>query len=160
MSERYTRKPNSECSVCGNLIYRRPSQVRMNNGRVFCSQACYGISNRKEIPCAICGTTILSGQNKKTCSRSCANKLRSGIKYGQGRRKDKVKSYQTLKIRLLKSRGKACERCGYHKYEILQIHHRDSNRLNNTMHNLELVCPNCHFEEHYLEKSWLRKLHS
>jgi len=23
---------------------------------------------------------------------------------------------------------------------------------------LELICPNCHFEEHYLEKSWLKDI--
>jgi len=24
------------------------------------------------------------------------------------------------------------------------------------MTNLELLCPNCHFEKHYFEKSWLK----
>lgn len=70
--------------------------------------------------------------------------------------RSKVKSYQALKIRLLKARGKICEKCGYDKYEILQIHHKDKNRSNNNLDNLELICPNCHFEEHYLERSWLR----
>lgn len=118
---------------------------------------CYGISCRKEKPCIICGKPILAGLNKKTCSRTCANKHRAGIKYKINRPRDKVVSYQRQKIRLLKQRGKICERCGYGKFEILQVHHRDRNRLNNNLENLELICPNCHFEEHYLEKSWLIK---
>ena len=122
--------------------------------------ACYGISCRKEKPCIICGKPILSGANKKTCSRSCANKHRAGIKYKLNRPRDKVKSYQALKIRLLKVKGGNCERCGYNKYEILQVHHKDRNRFNNELDNLELICPNCHFEEHYLEKSWLKTLPS
>ncbi len=100
---------------------------------------------------------MLAKFNKKTCSRACANKHRAGIKYKLGGlRKDKVKHYQSLKRRLLVQRGTKCERCGYSKYEILQIHHKDKNHSNNELNNLELICPNCHYEEHLLEKSWLK----
>ncbi|MEI7709345.1 MAG: HNH endonuclease [bacterium] len=99
----------------------------------------------------------MAGFNKKTCSRACANKNREGIKYHLGRPKDKVKSLQSLKLRLLEARGQKCERCEYKKYEILQVHHKDRDRNNNNLANLALICPNCHYEEHFLEKSWLRK---
>ena len=68
----------------------------------------------------------------------------------------KVKSQQAVKIRLLENRGKKCERCNYEKYEILQVHHKDRNKNNNELNNLELICPNCHYEEHFLKNSWLR----
>ncbi len=116
---------------------------------------CYGISCRKEAPCLVCGKPILAGLNKKTCSRSCANKHRQGIKYKLNSPKDKVKTQGLIKIRLLKIRGKKCERCGFDKYEILEIHHKDKNRNNNNLDNLELICPNCHSEKHYLDKSWI-----
>src|SRR3989338_5779631 len=99
---------------------------------------------------------ILASLNKKTCSRSCANVQRAGIKYKIGSPRDKVKSQQALKLRLIKERGKKCEKCDYGKYEILQVHHKDRNRNHNDLENLELICPNCHYEEHFLEKSWLR----
>lgn len=158
MPEKYKRNPNTKCSVCYKPIYRRPFEIRQSIGGVFCSMGCYGISCRKEKPCVICGKPILSGQNKKTCSRSCANKHRTGIRYKINSTRSKVKSYKILKIRLLKERGRICERCGYNKYEILQVHHKNKNRFNNDLDNLELICPNCHFEEHYLEKSWLKSL--
>jgi hypothetical protein len=45
-----------------------------------------------------------------------------------------------------------CERCGYDKYpEILEVHHKDRSRKNGTSANLELLCPNCHAEEHFLK---------
>ena len=154
----YKRKPNTFCIICKKPIHKRPTDIRRNKGRVFCSQACFGISCRKEKPCVICGKLILSSAHRKTCSRSCANKNRAGIKYKLNRPKDKVKNYQSLKIRLLKLRGRNCERCGYSKYEILQVHHKDENKQNNEIGNLELICPNCHFEKHYLEKSWLKEL--
>jgi hypothetical protein len=159
--DNYKRNPNSCCVVCNKPIYKRPSQIKNNKGKVFCGKECYGKFCRKELPCLVCGKLILSGANKKTCSRICSNKHRAGIKYKlQVPRKDKVKAYKVLKLRLLQARGKSCERCGYDKYEILQIHHKDKNRKNNDLENLELICPNCHFEGHYLEKSWLKKVNT
>lgn len=155
MSENYKRKPNIKCIICNELIYRRPSEIERNNGRVFCSVSCYGIACRKEIPCTVCAKKILSRFNKKTCSRRCANIHRAGIQYKINSPRDKVKNQRSLKIRLLKERGKKCERCNYDKPEILQVHHKNKNIEDNRMKNLELICPNCHAEKHYLKNSWL-----
>lgn len=157
MIEQYKRNPNINCVVCSKPIYRRPVEIQRNEGQVFCSMACYGASCRKESPCVICGKPILSGLNKKTCSRGCANTNRVVIKYKLNRPRDKVFSQRALKIRMLNDRDKHCERCGYNKYEVLQVHHKDRDRNNNNVDNLELICPNCHCEEHYLKKSWLKK---
>ncbi|MFA6404589.1 MAG: HNH endonuclease [Candidatus Paceibacterota bacterium] len=94
--------------------------------------------------------------NKKTCSRECANRHRAGIKYKINRPQDIVKSQKALKIRLMKQRGKICERCNYDIYEILQTHHKNRDKNDNRLENLELICPNCHAKEHFLEKSWLK----
>jgi len=155
MPEKYKRNPNTKCNICGKAIYKRPIQLNFNKGRVFCSRTCYGISCRNEKPCAVCGSLIMSGLNKKTCSRICSNIHRAGIKYKIGRPKDKVESHRGLKIRLLEERTKGCGRCGYNKIEILQIHHKDRDRNNNVLENLELICPNCHSEEHYLKDNWI-----
>lgn len=156
VAESYKRKPNSKCVICDNLVYRRPKMLEQTQGRAFCGNACYGMYCRNETPCMVCGKMILASLHKKTCSRSCANAHRTGIKYKLGQPlKDKVKAQRSLKLRLLDARGKKCERCEYDKYEILQIHHKDRNRNNNDLSNLQLICPNCHYEEHLLEKSWL-----
>lgn len=156
MPELYKRKPNTKCKICNKQIYRRPIEIKKNGENVFCGQACYGVSCRKEVACVVCGKLILSGLNRMTCSRKCSNINREGVKYKISSKKDKVKYNKGLKLRLLENRGGRCERCGYNKYEILQIHHKDRNRRNNNLSNLELICPNCHFEEHLLKKSWLR----
>ena len=158
VAERYKRKPNTSCFICNKSIYRRPSEIEEAKSRVFCSVSCYGISCRKEIPCIVCKKPILAGFHKITCSRSCANIHRTGISYKINQPKSKVKSQQAIKIRVLKLRGKNCERCHYNQYEILQIHHKNRNKNDNNLDNLELICPNCHFKEHYLEKSWLKKV--
>jgi hypothetical protein len=155
VTEKYKRNPNIKCIVCKSPIYRRPAEIEKNQGRVFCGIKCYGLSSRKESPCVICGKLILAGLNKKTCSRSCSNKYRAGIKYKIGRPKDIARTFRIIKLRLFDERGKKCERCGYNKYEILQVHHKNKKRSDNRVENLEIICPNCHYEEHYLENSWL-----
>ncbi len=118
---------------------------------MFCSRECYGIFCRKEVSCIVCGKMILAGLNKKTCSRACSNINRTGTKYKTGIfKKDKVKTYRHLKMRLMNIRGKTCQKCGYAKDKILQVHHIDENRNNNDLDNLQLLCPNCHFEHHLL----------
>ncbi len=159
MPEYYKRNPNTKCLICNKPIYRRPVELKRSKGSAFCTSICYGIACRREVPCIICQKPILSRFRKKTCSRTCSNKNRAGIKYKIGRPKDKVRSQQALKIRLVKLRGKECERCGYNKPEILQVHHKDRDRKNNEFENLELVCPNCHAEEHYFKNSWLKTAH-
>lgn len=152
MPERYQRKPNTVCSICSKQIYRRPSTIKQNNGKVYCSIACYAISNRKETPCIVCGKLILAGMNKITCSRECSNIHRKNIRYKIGRPRDKVNNYKILKKRLIGLKGDACEKCGYNVTQILQVHHKDKDRNNNNLNNLELICPNCHSEKHYLDK--------
>ena len=157
--ESFKRNPNTICFVCKKPIYRRPSEVKANKGHVFCSPLCYGIYQRKEIPCVVCGKSILAGFNKKTCSRKCANINRAGIHYKIGRPQDKARTFKILKRRLLIERGKKCERCGYDRYQILHVHHKNRNRSDNRPENLEIICPNCHYEEHHLKrrqntKSW------
>ena len=58
------------------------------------------------------------------------------------------KSRETLKRNLIILRGHYCECCGLSKWnekEIpLQVHHIDGDSFNNTLDNLQLLCPNCH----------------
>ncbi len=64
--------------------------------------------------------------------------------------KDWSKYTQSTRIRvhLLKLRGNICECCGrseWLNFPIkLELHHVDGDRTNNTLSNLQLLCPNCH----------------
>lgn len=153
VAELYKRNPNIKCFICTKPIYRRPVEIK--RGRVFCSAECYGVANRKETPCVVCGTLIQAHANKKTCSRRCANTHRAGILYRVGSPRDKVKDQRAIKLSVFTSKGEECQRCGYGKKEILNVHHKDRDRKNNDLDNLELLCPNCHAEEHYLKGSWM-----
>jgi 5-methylcytosine-specific restriction endonuclease McrA len=53
--------------------------------------------------------------------------------------------------RAYKKYGYKCNRCGFDNKKILLVHHKDRNRKNNNVDNLEVLCKNCHSLEHYNE---------
>ena len=141
------RNPNCECKVCKKSIYRRPFQV--TGGSVYCSRQCTGIDQQKTKVCKICKSPYLG--NKVTCSRSCANKARSGIRYTKEGKFDKAYKGKALKEKIAKTRNGICERCCNNNYAILQIHHVTERHKGGTddLDNLELLCPNCHMTHHH-----------
>ncbi len=152
--EKYQRQPNCNCAVCKKLVYRRPAQIA--KGNIFCSHECKGKSQQKLHKCAVCENMIVARLHKKTCSRACANKQKIGLRYKQLGRpiKDVVKDLETLRKRIIELRGDKCVRCGYNKYPVLHIHHiiEKSKGGLDDINNLELICPTCHAEEHYIRR--------
>jgi 5-methylcytosine-specific restriction endonuclease McrA len=59
---------------------------------------------------------------------------------------------------LVEERGNFCEVCGYSI--VIQVHHIDEDRKNNTRENLVLVCPNCHFANHHSRTHKLKKVNA
>lgn len=141
------RIPNCVCKICSKAIYRRPSQITAGN--VYCSLTCTGIDQQKKKNCPICKTSYVGA--KKTCSRACANKSRTGITYTREGKFDKAYQGSLLKEKVASKRGGVCERCGMDNYAILQVHHKKERHLGGTDHlrNLELLCPNCHTTHHF-----------
>lgn len=58
------------------------------------------------------------------------------------------KNGKTIATPLIKLRGQKCENCGITEWLgqpiNLEVHHIDGDRTNNSLENLQLLCPNCH----------------
>ena len=53
-----------------------------------------------------------------------------------------------------------CNKCQWNRtISVLQVHHKNRNRAHNTIDNLEILCPTCHYEEHYYAGDGLYKKH-
>ena len=115
-------------------------------------------NQRITLKCAYCGkefTRTLSHANKSKselyfCCREHKD-LAQGLNSGENfetLRPDHygttVKNYRDLAFR---NYPHQCAVCGYNEEpQILQVHHKDENRKNNSLDNLIILCPNCHWK--------------
>lgn len=146
------RTPNCQCHVCQKPIYRRPSQIE--SSKIFCSKQCTGIDQRKVKTCPICLKQFTGV--KKTCSRSCSNTQRSGIRYNGKNQNNKYVKGKLLKEKLASINNGICEQCGNDNFNILQVHHKIErcNGGTDELNNLILLCPNCHMTHHHGYGKW------
>lgn len=136
----------------------------------FCSQACSAKAKQKnvEVTCAFCHKQFLkrfsSLRNSKSnlyfCSKTCkcnAQKINGGIPEIQPDHYGKRSRYRDIAFENMK---KKCACCGYDKcLDILEVHHKNMNRNDNSLSNLEILCPTCHEEKHFKTKTgkWAEK---
>lgn len=138
------QKINATCLICHTTFTHISSRC---NKAKYCSTACYNISQRNKgkttYTCQHCGQSFIghSCHKRKFCSKQCNGKTSAS---------EWSPKFTTVRKKMLKSNMiTACNRCGYDKEpRILGVHHKDRNRLNNEISNLEVLCPNCHSLEH------------
>ena len=151
------------CLVCDTKFLADTREHNRGNAK-FCSLKCSCSRKRKEVvnntKCDYCGTEFYRTESKKRNSKSglsfccrehkdLAQRIDSDFidirpdHYGTGER-------SSYRISVLENKEKKCEKCGYDEHpEILEVHHKDRNRKNNKIDNLEFLCPNCHMWDHY-----------
>lgn len=108
------------CAYCGKEFFRAPSKLENSkSGQYFCCR-----------------------EHKDLAQRVDSGEKFSIIRpehYGNGERNYREKAFKKYPHK--------CVICGYKEDErILQVHHRDSNRNNNDIDNLVILCPNCHWK--------------
>jgi hypothetical protein len=147
------------CSQCGSVFLRARKfynlAIRLGYCEMFCSRTCQGLFVRrgKLVKCALCGKEIIrqrrdiseSKSGEYFCSQSCANS-----KHNRARSGEKHHGYicgaASYREKALKYYGKACTVCGYNVECVLEVHHKDGNRKNNKIENLDVLCPTHHSE--------------
>jgi|APGre2960657373_1045057.scaffolds.fasta_scaffold26426_2 hypothetical protein len=163
------------CQTC-KLLFNAPlKEVNRGNGK-YCSRICSNegvkkkqilrnsINNQPNVECSYCKKKFYKNESKRKLSKSklyfccrdhkdLAQTLEYGLKeiwpshFGEN---NGISQYRNIAFR---SKNKICEMCNYNKHpEILEVHHKDRNRENNAIENLLILCPNCHMEEHFLNK--------
>jgi len=115
------KAPNTECFLCNKAIWRKDLS-KSKSGKHFCC------NEHKNI-----ATELDKGNSDLWAYKEAS---------GKG-------SYRKRTLR--SSETKRCEQCGYSEHiGALRVHHKDRNRENNKLENLQILCPNCHEEVHYL----------
>ncbi len=154
------------CLHCKQQAFAPLKEVKRGNGK-FCSLSCsakyHGAHRPKPKPnikCAYCKKEFYKSPFKQTLSKSglffCCREHKDaaqcigGIKeimpphYGTA---DPAKYYRKT---ALAHYGVLCTRCGYNEHKAaIVVHHKDRDRTNDSLLNLEVLCANCHAIEHW-----------
>lgn len=161
-------KTKINCLNCQHEVYIENKEIARGNGK-FCSRKCSGEYKSKNIKpkapnvsCAYCNDNFYIPSSKKRNSKSglyfCCREHKDqaqrigGIKeimpphYGETQQ-----NYRYIVFRD-NNKPRQCERCQYNKHKAaIVVHHKDRNRENNDISNLEVLCANCHAIEHWGE---------
>lgn len=131
----FRRRIVRKCTICKKIIYIKRGRFKANKSKVFfCSH------KHKDI-----GQRLDSNLKKMWPSH-----------YG---RANGIYSYRSqARYRL----PEKCVGCGFKFLALLLVHHRDGNRNNNSIKNLEFVCPTCHGLRHMkkVNNRWVWDFHS
>lgn len=131
-----------------------------NDVRTSCPQCHQDYLNKDKVllTCAYCGKEFLRAKSNLDKSRSgqyfccrehkdLAQRVDSGEKFAMIRPEHYGTASYNYRDKAFKAYPHKCAVCGYDEDErILQVHHRDSNRDNNSLDNLTILCPNCHWK--------------
>lgn len=130
----------------------------------YCSRSCSAVVNNKlskkrkrTKECKVCGTPILA--NYTYCTSCYKNKITSNdISLGDAiyTRHHRSSAYALVRSRarsIMKSEPQVCRSCGYDKHvevchikPIKDFNHDTMLSVINSVSNLVLLCPNCHWE--------------
>lgn len=141
----------SNCLICDKSFTHISSRA---NKAKYCSRSCYYKSQsikaetknspfKIEVSCHHCEKKFYSYSyhSRKYCSRACVSKEN---------KKTFSPKFTTVRRQMQRrSMIQKCNRCGFDSHpNILGVHHRDHDRNNNDISNLEVLCANCHSIEH------------
>jgi len=151
----------AECETCSKEFEADPRYRRRGHAR-FCSISCSSSRKRPQPPnvvCAYCEKSFYMSPSKQRGSKSglhfCSREHKDLAQRLSGLKEIQPPHYGTAKVPDYQyARTDSCQRCGYNNVPgILEVHHLDRDRSNNSPANLVCLCPNCHNEEHYAHKT-------
>lgn len=143
----------------GTLEACNDSQRKQNAGGLGTRKRKYGgddamkFVSKEKRTCVQCNKEFQPVSNRqKTCSKECQDErerseaLRRYYERKDGSFKSQVENTGVGLYRSALSNITSCMRCGSTKF--LVTHHKDGNRKNNSLDNLEKICKRCHQLEH------------
>jgi uncharacterized Fe-S cluster-containing MiaB family protein len=147
------------CDNCG-IVYQKEQQYVNSNARLghknYCSIECQSQAKSKATVtnCAYCGKKVTrrlhqfkrSKSGNVFCSRSCATSYNNSVHKQYNNHPNFVDGNSTYRRRALEYYGARCTVCGYDIEETLEVHHRNGNRQDNRIENLDVLCPTHHKE--------------
>jgi hypothetical protein len=151
--------PYVKCKICRRDFYAKPGHLNIGWGK-YCSIKCRTKSQYigKYLKCDYCGKDIYkspsdlkkSSSRKFFCNRAChcawENVNRRNLENAPNWNGGEAIYREIMEKR---NKKKICANCRIKDSRLLVVHHKDKNRKNNKVENLEWLCRNCHYLEHF-----------
>ena len=158
------------CLSCSKPFEGRLVDIRRGQAK-YCSQSCCAkhtapAKRKKRIPNTTCAYCSVAFWSRNVAKGNCGTK--SGLRFCcrehkdlsqriggitaiqpthyKGKTQPSIHGYRDYALKHLPYK---CNRCNFDDKRILVVHHKDRNRENNDISNLEILCPNCHAIEHW-----------
>mgnify|MGYP001561026754 CR=1 FL=1 len=150
------------CLFCHEPFQAPVKHINAGGGK-YCSRSCAGRAGNPikirepNVVCAYCdkcfwippshmnksksGLYFCCREHKDVASRLGGIEAIQPDHYG----KSDANDYRTKALRHYPA---ICMRCEFDKFVV--VHHKDRDRTNNELENLEVLCPNCHALEHWI----------
>lgn len=134
-------KRNLTCKVCGTMFTSTAPNHK------YCGNKCYSeaslvMKKKSTTQCKLCKSEIkykkINNKETQYCSKQCAGLVKTLNSTGTNYFYKALFYYGTI-----------CDICGDKNYKHLVVHHKDKNRKNNTLENLQVLCANCHHCLHF-----------
>lgn len=145
------------CGICSDEFYAKPSQLRLGNGK-FCSLKCKRDAQKtgRYVTCHVCNKEIWrtpkdilkSASGYFFCSKNCSMGWKNGKLAGKRHYMWRGGTSIYRRLKLENSDRIECAHCKIDDQRVIVVHHKDHNRKNNQLDNLELLCRNCHYLVH------------
>ena len=154
------------CQEC-NKPFEAPLRDLKRGRAKFCSLHCSSKFNGRirvkpaaNVICAMCAKPFYINNSKRAKSKSglyfCCRAHKDAAQRIGGITQIQPPHYGTgngtndYRTRAINKYGPVCNRCGYHdNIAAITVHHKDRNRQNPAIENLEVLCANCHAIEHW-----------
>lgn len=166
-------KINRECNNCGKTYLAEQRYLNRGHG-LFCSRTCANTFNNKSrwaainlpnVTCAHCGIEFYKNLTKQKGSKSglyfCSRAHKDAAQRLGGIKEIMPPHYGVSNALVPEYRRKAfahypneCAHCGWNAYpDVLEVNHKNVDRSDNSIDNLEILCPTCHQIFHYSTKT-------
>lgn len=162
---------DSICLQCSQNFKVEQREIKRGNG-LFCSRRCFHLQRKKNykprqpnVECALCKKPFYKTKFRQSkshsglyfCCRSHKDEAQRIGGFPEIQPPHYGKTLAGYRVTAFRNLPHLCNKCGWNKLEqVLVVHHIDGDRSNNQLSNLEILCPNCHWEYHITHLSSVR----
>lgn len=142
---------SSKCPVCGDDFYNK-AVMRSHMSNIH-PEEFEKSRDIVEVECSFCGSSFEKKEDdvcdRNFCDQACQIRWMKSDDSGFSGRGEYPDNWDVIREKALNYYGRECDVCGESRdYIAYDVHHRNRDKSDNRMSNLQVLCSSCHQKEH------------